>query len=1027
MRRLILVTAFLSHAVWASSSLVVASGVTNFMKVPAVVPFTSMGDYRVEFRIHDWSLPVNQRTAFLSWGSVYSGSRYLEMSFQPTGEICATDWVDSMPQRGNATCANVTGHRDILVRVQRFGNSYPTEAGGNGSFRLEVQDIDGTPIESWCHDQSLRFACPLQTPVTKDWSAIIGYVGNPSMPTAFSLAWLKWFSAGVPPGSPFSQESTPANLADWRFESNLNGDGTGGYKVSLQPNGAQPVYAANVSYPPVCIAGPQQVFRAGYPAQLDGTNSYSLNGDPTLTYFWQEVSGPTTVQWVSQNTGHPSAGGTVFGSYAFRLTATDSSGQSSTCTVKHGFVATDDNDVVITDNAAADVLLGPLIRYGANPWPWFDDRQKGGADLMVASFGTALNSSRNYAPFWESTKGPGTITLAAGSATAAGLGTTFTTTFCQGPSNPALPKAGIRMTVWYPDSSPEGYGLRGMTVASCQSDTYLTLSSAWGSDVSDCRGDGCGYSYDSNDVSATGSGIWTYPNGEGSNYYDVVAGLYALYYRSGLDDYLSAARMWADRWWKFRLDSGNLCNAGCGGNQPPRILSMLGMTLRALDGRTDMWPGIRKLSRYFENSGYTGLKRLPPVYDVREEAYSMALASYVALYDPDSNSRSTAATALSWAMNNLWKVTQSPDGSWQGLYSMANSWTGGTTSVTLTHGSRTVTGNGTSWASSQFPNHIVFLPTSSQPANYAAQVEGTYYAATFVDAKTLTLDRPYEGTTGTHGWMIGYSVELPAVGWGTQPFIDGILGMAFGFTAQALAETDPANAALARSSVVSIANWERNIGYRSANGGMQYMAGTVDCLAPVPESATWCTQSYAPSQARTLNAESLRTVMMAYSISGDPVLRTFADKLYNAMYAVAGYCSNNSVCVPDGQYISDLNAGGGWYVSGDPVNGKWHKFFGMLFGIGAGADWPAYRLGPTKPLRRRPVRVGFSPANVPNATAVRVTTTAPSGEIVQASCSASPCTVAIDDRQGDHIFHLEYLSASGAVLAATELPTLQGR
>lgn len=1116
MKRLILFPILLWHSAWAYSSLVIGPGVSGVLKVPAVAPFTSLGDYRVEFRIHDWALPSSGSVAYLSWGSAYSGARYLEITFSSSGAICAVDWVDIL-SRGNASCANLTGHRDVVVRVQRFGNSYPSDENAPGSFQLEVQDVGGTPIQSYCYSPGQNFACPIQSAGVKDWSGIAGFVGNPSTATSFSLSWLKWFSATVPPGSPYSVESTPADLADWRFEGNPNNQGTGGYNVSIGSFSRSPAYGASPSYPPTCEAGSQQVFRAGYPAQLDGTTAYSLNGNPQLTYLWQEISGPTLVRWAGQNTATPTVRQTIFGSYVFQLTVKDSDGRSGTCTVKHGFVATDDNGVVITNNGTVDTLLGSMIRFGANPWPWFDDRHKGVADLVNASLGTSLNPSRNYADFWTNTKGPGTIAVTTGGTTVTGSGTTFTTTFCQGPANPNVPKlassyptnialaidatnnlmvsapsygfppvnvqswiyissgagwtvgwyliqsvsngaavldrspsaAGnpytaifslyaqpaTRVLVWYPDGSQEGYGLRGLAVVSCQGDAQLTAWTPWLGDVADCHNGGCSYSYDDGGLDATGGMIWTYPNGEGSNYYDDVAGLYALYYRSGLDDYLTAARALADRFWKYRLGSGTLCNSSpgpnsCGGSNAPREQSLLGMVLRAADGRPDMWPGLESLFNYYMMFlNYWDIDW--GLWDIREEAYHMAMISYCAMFDPNQTYRATCKSALSTTMNRLWNVTESPDGSWQQLYTSVDSWEGGTTTVSLTHGSAQVIGNGTSWSSSEFPSgiHIVFLPTSAAPANIQAQ-EQTYYTPKFVDATDLTLDRPYEGTTGTHGWMLGDTEAFPnqATGWGGQPFINGILGLAFEFTARAIGDTDPANAALAHNYTLAIARWEMNVGYRPAVKGMQYLAGSVDCLPPIPESSTWCTGGGTASQARTLSAESLRSVMLAYAYSKDPTLLAFGDTLYNAMYAKTGYCSTGSpICVPDGQYLADLNSGIGWYVTGDPMNDKWHKWFGMFFGIGAGSDWPAYRIGEARPRIGRPIRVAFNMAGVPAAAAVRVIAIAPNGEEIETSCASSPCTVTIDDRQGDYIFQLEYLSAGGAVLASTALPIAEGR
>ncbi len=1028
---------FLAMPGWAYSSLAVRPGVTGVLKVPAVAPFTSLADYRVEFRIHDWG-PTSTNATFFSWGSVFSSARYLEIIMKPSGEICASNWVDLMTY-GAQSCANLTGHTDVIVRVQRFGNSNASRAGAVGSFLIEAQDVNGSPITSYCSTDPTRpHPCSIDAPVVKDWSRTAGYVGNPSYATTFSLAWLKWFSTTTTPGSPFSQESTPADLADWRFENNLNNQGTGGYNVTIGSFSSGPFYGLSPGYAPACVAGQRQIFRAGRPVQLDGTNAYPLNGNPQLTYLWQELSGPTQVFWAGQNTAQPTVRPMVFGSYVFQLTVTDSSAQSSTCTVKHGFVATDENNIVITNNLTVDTLLGPMIRYGANPWPWFDDRHKADADFNAAALATYFKA------FWIDSQGPGTVTVTAGSATVTGVGTDFTTRFCQGPDYPTVPiqVAGgqnVYLLLWYPNSSLEGYGLRFTPVASCQSDTQLALSNVWYGDVADCHNGGCIYSYD--DASDNFGGVWFWPNGEDSNYYDNVAAYYSLYYRSGIDDYLTAARTMADRFWKYRLDSGTECRYGgpypnkCGGTDAPRTKSLLGMILRALDGRSDMWSGLEMMFVYHQTlltSFY-----LNPVnslaIDVREAAYSMAMVSYCALYDPTPAIRSSCKSTLSTMMNGYWNVKQTPNGSWQQLYTTAGSWTSTTTSVSLTKGSANVVGNGTSWVSSQFDivglsnkRHIVFLPTTSAPANYQAQTEGTYYSPTFVDSTHLTLDRPYEGTTGIHGWMVG-SGTTGAVGWGSQPYIQGILGLAFEFTSLALADSDPSNAALAHQHNVDIANWEITYGYRSAVKGMQYHAGEVDCQPPIPESATWCNAGYSATQARTLSAESLRSVMLAYNYSKDPNLLAFGDTLYNAMYAKPATCpSGSTVCKPDGEYITDLNSATGWYMQGQPWTNAWNKWLGAMFGIGAGSDWPAYRVGGPMLPRRRIVPLAFNMQSVPGAVAVRVTGMAPSGEIVQASCAASPCTVAIDERQGDHIFTLEYLSSSGAVLASTALPLVQG-
>jgi hypothetical protein len=251
---------------WAYSSLVIGPGVnTAAFTVPPVAPFTSLGDYRVEFRIHDWT---NSGT-ILSWGSQFSSRRYLKIDMSSTGAICATNFVDTLS--ANISCANLSGHSDVVVRVQRFGN-LPSLEGGVGSFLLEAWDASsGVRISpSYCAAPTLPWACSIRSANVADWSVVPGYIGDPYANPTFSLAWLKWFSTTTPPGSPYSQEYAPADLADFRFEGNVNNQGTKGYAVSFGSFKTNPSYAGSATYRPACITGPSQTFRAGFPAQLDG-------------------------------------------------------------------------------------------------------------------------------------------------------------------------------------------------------------------------------------------------------------------------------------------------------------------------------------------------------------------------------------------------------------------------------------------------------------------------------------------------------------------------------------------------------------------------------------------------------------------------------------------------------------------------------------------------------------------------------------------------------------------------------------
>jgi hypothetical protein len=553
----------------------------------------------------------------------------------------------------------------------------------------------------------------------------------------------------------------------------------------------------------------------------------------------------------------------------------------------------------------------------------------------------------------------------------------------------------------------------------------LTLYYPWASDVS--PGAGLNYSYTDDAL----SGNWI-SNVDPANFYDNVAAFYILYYRSGLDDYLTAARKLADRFWASpRIDQG----VACGPNSPgtctfPRNLSILGLTLRALDGRPEMWPGLHLVWDKFMSYDLGALDAAQTsIWDLREEAYHLAMVSYCALVDADPNYRSKCKTAISRSFPAVWTPFKFPDGSWAQLYyggSGYSSWDTGT-SVTLTNGSASVTGNGTSWSAGLFPVPCVsgdtggcsiwFTNTGSKPANNAGG-DSTSYKATFVDATHIALDRPYQGTSGIHGWVLTNPQTAGLLGWGTQPFLMGIMATAFDFAGRAIADTDPSTSALAHSYNVSAANWLKNYAYWPLRKGLYYGAQFVNCQAPIADTNAACTGNNIASQARTLSAEVMRGIGAAYAYSGDSSLKAFGDTLFSAMFSKPGSGGPN----PDGYYVSDWDDTLGWYMSGIPPIGKAPKYFGMFFGFGDGSSWPAYRQssatgtlggGTTVYVPARPGR-GGAPIRV------RIISLAPDGHRTERFCGAPPCPVDLDARQGEYRITLQYLGERDAVIASEE-------
>ena len=114
----------------------------------------------------------------------------------------------------------------------------------------------------------------------------------------------------------------------------------------------------------------------------------------------------------------------------------------------------------------------------------------------------------------------------------------------------------------------------------------------------------------------------------------------------------------------------------------------------------------------------------------------------------------------------------------------------------------------------------------------------------------------------------------------------------------------------------------------------------------------------------------------------------------------------------------DCNAGfAAPCIPGSYVYSNLGKNFGEAFGAPGIDNELGWRLGGVAAAVNRTLWVSFNTAGVPHATQARVTLTQPSGVTVTQTCSASPCAVQADARQGNHVAQLMYLSAGGQILA----------
>jgi hypothetical protein len=233
----------------------------------------------------------------------------------------------------------------------------------------------------------------------------------------------------------------------------------------------------------------------------------------------------------------------LFGSAYFQLQVTDSSGQSTACILHDGVVYAGSNGIINLNaeglTAPSQKLIGPLIQWGMNAWPWADDREKYELDLQIAN----SQPGTYWYPWWRNLQS-GTVTITGGSASVVGSGTSFLSTICTSGGAPI--DSDTVMIIQYPGND----GLTHYTpvgVVSCSDNTHAVLR--WNDGglsgavyppsanlpaypYPDCDSGCSGLGYTVGDDSNLW-GTWLY-NSIPANYYDVAKAYYGFWLRSEL-------------------------------------------------------------------------------------------------------------------------------------------------------------------------------------------------------------------------------------------------------------------------------------------------------------------------------------------------------------------------------------------------------------------------------------------------------------------------------------------------------------
>ncbi len=392
--RVALLALLAASEVFAGQSLVLTPG----NPVTVADPFYPKNQsYRVEFQMHSWTLPASGAPPVI----YLAGTGFA--AYLTSGAVLALESLGDRVVEGQPCFLNIAGMTNALVRFQRNVSTMQVTC--------EVWSYDGTGYNT-----------------QKDTIGTLGNLtfggGTLGGALSASLGFLRVTSTLVPVGG---KPPVTADRGDWTeldFDGNMNDSSGKGHGGSGAVTYAATPNQVPISFPKTAGApywSNWTSLRAGFPATLDGTASYSLaDGSSAVSAFWQQLSGPTTVVWQGRESLTPTITGLIFGSYTFQLQVTDVAGSTATTTLEVGAVATDANGVVVQANPDADALFGPMIAFGKNPWSYADERNLKMELLQKNTYATpptwaspAENATVSYT-YFDPIVAPAKTTLAAG-------------------------------------------------------------------------------------------------------------------------------------------------------------------------------------------------------------------------------------------------------------------------------------------------------------------------------------------------------------------------------------------------------------------------------------------------------------------------------------------------------------------------------------------------------------------------------------------------------------------------------------
>jgi hypothetical protein len=858
---------------------------------------------------------------------------------------------------------NLADRRDIRARYQR-DNSTRVES-------LEIWNADGSGYQA-----TSRIMAPVYYNAAK-----INYIGSVwGMGSEFTgkINFVRWYSTPVPVNSrlPTDSISTTANILDIEFASGVSDLSPSKTPISLLFGSIK--YAAASTFPPVAQAS-GAVVTTGTTALLDGTASSSVSSDQALTSQWSCVSAPASCNIANSNSAVASLSAKASGTYLIQLRVTDKQGKSSSVTVEIGSVPTDASGIVRLPNRSLDLAIGPLTRSGTSPWTWFDKTEIAAADSIIKAIPAAPGSVQQ----------PGTLSVTAGSTMVYGTGTRFKSTFvCDGSDN---------VMIYYPIPG-ELPGRRLYGVVSCPTDSQLVLSHEY--DASSSSG-GVAYSKASNIENyqwVNGSNNW--------NYYDCVVALYRAYYRTGFERFRTAARSLADKWYAYPLDRGRAWKTGSGYWQmAPRMVALTGIMLRANDGRPEYWDAITAIGEYWNTwlTGWYPWNSGMEVGDIREQGYVSLGAVMIANLHPDAGVQSRFRGYALTAFRSWWQPTQRPDGGWyftlganQNYYGTGTMpWQGAFTATYLVALHR-LTGDATVLASlKKFADFMAQY--GIDPIN-----DGGYYDAFYKFC-------PNDGVAGTGSVNV---TNGGAVVSGNGTSFKSTFSCNTG-DAIAIQDSTGFRRFFTVASCTTDGGLQLDSQYSGmSESGLRYLkyasASPVSGCGVCPWGTCGTFGPAAARDARSLLDGSHSYWGYLYSVGQGAKYKDIGDRLFAKNLGPNGPGGD----LQHGHY-DDAVANAAVFMA---------KSFAFVGGAAGAQPYLAWRIGQqTLPVNVVKLNIPMSPPSPGQWSTARVVLTRPDGTTLETPCVGEHCIIEADTETPGYQYEVEYLDATGAVVAKSGL------